>query len=151
MSGQPPAPVYAGLNPLGAPVTITVPLTVPGDGWQIRDELPGQHELKLLLVPVSPELPLQDIAVVVASRSLRPVRPKPDAISGSTVTSKMKLASAMTVARVRRCQVFMTTPPSLVPCYKWRCYRWRSRYTASLPWARDGFPWTRTSTSAATS
>ncbi len=82
-------------------MTVTVPLTTPGDGGQVEDEpleLLEQHVLELL---PDPEPLLHDMAVVVDSRLASWVNPKPDAISGRTVTSNMKLATAITAVRIR--------------------------------------------------
>jgi hypothetical protein len=81
-------------------------------------EVVGQHVLELLLepeallLPLEPELP-HDMDVVDARRLESPVRPRPDAISGRTVTNKTKPAAAMTATRARCFQVFMPTPFSL--------------------------------------
>ena len=131
--GHSSAPRTAGLKPFGAPSSNTVPETEPGAGGVVvvvvlhelvepplSPELPldpGQHVLELLLeldalLPLEPELP-HDMEVVDARRLLSPVRPRPDAISGRTVTNKTKPAAAMTATRARCFQVFMPTPFSL--------------------------------------
>ncbi len=81
-------------------------------------ELPLDPEQHVLELPLEPELPDEpelphDIDVVASRRLLSPVRPRPDAISGRTVTNKTKPAAAMTATRARCFQVFMPTPFSL--------------------------------------
>jgi hypothetical protein len=66
--------------------------------------------LELALDP-EPLLPTHDSELTI--RLAREVRPKPDAICGSTVTNKTKLAAAMTAIRARGCQLFTSHPQPL--------------------------------------
>jgi hypothetical protein len=136
--------MYAGVNPGGAPVMVTVPLTTPGGAPppgapppgvpQDPDELPleppelaelpplpellelAQHELELLddddededidaIEPLDPEVVEvpHEMAVGLSRRAARRWRPKADAICGSTVTNRTKLAIAM-IATCDRCR-----------------------------------------------
>ncbi len=98
--GQAPAPRNPGVNPLGAPLTVTVPVSVPGPHW--LDEL--------LPEPEEPDDPLEPQESAAANLAPSDPSPIPDATSGRTVTSSTKLAAAITPKRVHRFQRFMTTP-----------------------------------------
>jgi hypothetical protein len=96
------------LKPFGAPVTVTVPVTVPVPHCPdaLLLELPEQHMLE-------PPLELEVLLTHDWEPTIRlasDVRPKPDAICGSTVTNKTKLATPMTVTRARGFQFFMPHP-----------------------------------------
>jgi hypothetical protein len=135
-----------GVNPLGAPVTLTVPMTVPGPVGHELDELPpeepelpelpeldGQQVLEepeLELEPeengeAAPELPelpeLLDVHDPESdSRLASEPSPSPDATCGRTVTRRTKLATAMRPSladRLHRFVVdFMPHTPSALPC-----------------------------------
>src|SRR5665213_2613977 len=85
-----------GEKPVGAPVTVTVPLMVPG------------HELEL---PDDPELP--EHLVVESSRWARLPRPMPEATWGRTVTRSTKPATAIITNRICFRQRVMARPSSL--------------------------------------
>jgi hypothetical protein len=98
---------------LGAPVTDTVPVTVPLLEHCEELELPElleQHMLELLL---DPELLVPTHESDPTMRLARDVSPKPDAICGRTVTNKTKLAAVMIAVRARGFQLFIATSRSL--------------------------------------
>jgi hypothetical protein len=99
----------AGMNFFGAPVTATVPVTVPMPHCPEEPELAEALELlpqHMLELPLDPELlPTHDSEPTI--RLAKELKPKPDAICGRTVTSKTKLAAAITAIRARGFQVVM--------------------------------------------
>ena len=130
-SGQAPAPMYAGAKPTGAPVTATVPVTVPGPLSQPLlpelpllppedPELPEQHEPDELedprvvggveepLEPDEPELPQ---VMLPSNRLASAPSPIPEATWGSTVTSSTNPATAINTSRICLRHRAIATPP----------------------------------------
>lgn len=92
-----------GVNPLGAPLTVTVPVSVPGPHW-LDELLPEPEEPD---EPDDPDEPHESVAASLAPSDPNPI---PEATSGRTVTNRTKLAAAITPKRVHRFQRFITTP-----------------------------------------
>ena len=106
------------MNFFGAPVTATVPDTVPMPHCPEEPalaELPELLPQHMLELPLDPELLLPTHDSELTIRLAKEVRPKPDAICGSTVTNKTKLAAAITAIRARGCQLFMLTTSCHTP------------------------------------
>ena len=95
VSGQAPAPTSPGENPLGAPVMVTLPVTVPT----------GVHTLDAAAASAPPEH-----GTDVASRLARGPKPRPEATCGRTVTNNTKLAPPITASRIHCFQRFMPDP-----------------------------------------
>ena len=103
------------MNFFGAPVTVTVPVTVPMPHCPVELELPELPELPeqhMLELPLDPELPLPTQDSLPTIRLANEVRPMLDPICGSTVTNRTKLAAAMIAMRARGCQIFFILPPA---------------------------------------
>jgi hypothetical protein len=103
VKGQAPAPMKGGTNPEGAPVTVAVPVTVPGPVAQLpepeAEPLPlEQHEL----FPELPEPLLHEDRL--ASRLASELRPMPEATWGTAVINRTSPAAAITPIRAPRRQ-----------------------------------------------
>jgi hypothetical protein len=101
---------------LGAPVTVTLPVTVPDEHW-LEEELPElpddpEPEQQPLDDPLPDELPLDPLhEAELESRAPSEPSPMPEATSGRTVTNSTKLAAAITPNRAHCCHRFIAKPP----------------------------------------